>query len=140
MDIRLSHRRPRFELGRGIVAEAGLSAQPIIKHFNVLKDILRHLVSCTVLTMITKFALECAEEAFDTGIVPVVASAAHAGGDAMLAEQPLIATCRILAPAIRVVQQPGPGCPMRQRHGEGPLGQLHGQPMARSPADHRARI
>ena len=47
----------------------------------------------------------------------------------MLAELPLIATCRVLAAAIRVVQPPHRGRSVCQRHGEGPLGQLCGQPM-----------
>ncbi len=46
----------------------------------------------------------------------------------------------ILTAAIRVVQEPCQGCPVRERHGEGPLGQLHGQPVAHRPADHAARV
>jgi hypothetical protein len=47
-----------------------------------------------------ELVLECPEEAFDTGIVPVVVFSAHAGGDAVLAEQALVS---ILTAAIRVV-------------------------------------
>ena len=50
--------------------------------------------------MVHELARECPEEAFDTGIIPAVARAAHAGGEALLAEQPLVARGRILTPAI----------------------------------------
>jgi hypothetical protein len=53
---------------------------------------------------------------FDTGIVPAVARTAHAGGDIVLAEQPLIATCRVLAVWIRMVQQPHCGLPVHRRY------------------------
>ena len=39
-----------------------------------------------------------------------------------------------------MIQEPGPWVPVRQRHGEGLLSQLHGQPVAHRPADHAARI
>jgi hypothetical protein len=122
VDTRLSQRRPRFELGRGIVAERGVSAQPIVEHFNVLKDVLCRLVLCPVLPMVyEQLTLECPEEALHTGVVPAVPSPRHD-------EQPLVATGRLLVAAIRVVQEPDQWAPVRQRHGEGLLGQLHGQP------------
>ena len=46
----------------------------------------------------------------------------------------------ILAAAIRVVQEPYPWVPVRQRHGESLLGQLHGQPVSHRAADHEARV
>ena len=44
VDTWLSHSRPRFELGRGIVAERGVTALPIIEHLNVLEDVLCRVV------------------------------------------------------------------------------------------------
>ena len=58
----------------------------------------------------------------------------------MLAEQTLVIRGGILTAAIRMVQEPGPWVPIRQRHGERLLGQLHGQPVAHRPADHEARV
>ena len=123
MDIRLSHRRPRLELSRVIVVESGVPAQPIVEHFNVLKDVLSRLISCTVLPMVDELTLERPKK---LSTQAAVAGAAHARGNAVLAEQPLVATCRVLAAVIRVVQQPGRGCPVCQRHDEGTLGQIHG--------------
>ena len=106
MDTRLGHSRLRLELSRGVVAECGVTTQPIVEHFNVLKDIQCRLVPCVVLRMIHELALECLEKAFDTDIVPVVAGAAHAGGDAVDGEYLLVPRGGILAAAIRVVQEP----------------------------------
>jgi hypothetical protein len=44
-----------------------------IAHFHVLKEARSLLVACRVLMMRHTFTRECAEEAFDTGIVPAVA-------------------------------------------------------------------
>ena len=62
------------------------------------------------------------------------------GGDAALVEQTLVARGRILTAAIRVVQERCRRCLVRQRHGEGPLGQIHGQQVAHRPVDHAARV
>ena len=56
---------------------------PIIEHLNVFEDILCRVFTGRVVQMVYEFALECPEEALDTGIVPAVASAAHAGNDAV---------------------------------------------------------
>ena len=68
------------------------------------EDVLYCLFACAVLTMVDEFALARPEEALATGVVPAGASMAHAGGDAVLAEPPLVAIGCILAAAIRVVQ------------------------------------
>ena len=57
----------------------------------------------------------------------------------MSGQQQLVPRRGILAAAIRVVQEPGQWIPVRQRHGAGLLGQLHGQPVPHRPADHEAR-
>jgi len=140
VDTGFSQSRPRFELGRGIVAERGVTPPPIVEHRKVLEDIRCRFVPSGVAPMVHELAFECPEKTFDTGIVPAVARAAHAAGDAVLAEQPLVSACRVLAAAIRVMEQPRHGLPMRQRHGEGPVGSIHGQPMAHRPADHGTRV
>src|SRR2546425_12590139 len=107
VDTRLRHRGPRFELGRGIVAERGVTTQPIIEHLDILKDVLCCFLTRAVSAMVDEFAFECPEEAFDTGVVPTVPPSRHADSNAMLGEQLLVACGSILAPPIRVVQQPG---------------------------------
>ena len=77
-----------------------MTASPIIEHLNVFEDILSRGFTCFVAPMVHELAREYPEEAFGTGIIPAVARAAHAGGEAMLAEQPLVARGRILTPAI----------------------------------------
>ena len=113
---------------------------PIIEHFNILKGILGRLAPCAALAMVDEFALECPEEAFDTGVVPAVAGAAHAGGDSVLVEQPLVARGGILTAAVRVVQDASHGGPVRQRHRECTLGQVHGQMGAHGLADDSMRV
>ena len=90
-----------------------MTAQPIIKHFNVLEDVLGRLVPCAVLARVDEFALQCSEEALDAGIVPTVPPSRHAAGHAMRGQQLLGRRGGILAAAIRVVQEPGRGCPIR---------------------------
>ena len=82
MDTRLRHSRPRFELGRGIVAECGVTTQPIVEHFDGLKDILCRLVPCAGLAMIDEVALQDTKKTPDTGIVPTVPPSRHVAGDA----------------------------------------------------------
>lgn len=138
MDTRLSHSRPCLELGRGIVAERGVPAQPIIEHLDILKDVLFRVVPSCVVPMGHEFALERPEKAFDTGIVPAVAWATPAGGDAVLAEQPLVARGGILAASIHVMQERGRWCAMLQGHRERLRRAFHREPGTHRPANHGA--
>ncbi len=79
MDTQLIDSRPRFELSGRRVAECGVTAQPIVEHLDVLEDVLCCLFVRTVPAMINALALQCAEAALDTGVVPTVTGAAHAG-------------------------------------------------------------
>ena len=58
----------------------------------------------------------------------------------MRVEQTLVARGGILTAAIRMVQEPIRGGPVRERYGEGTLGQIHGQMVAHRLADHAARV
>ena len=64
-------------------------ALPIIEHLTVLENVLCRVFTGHVVPMVHEFVFECPEEALDPGVVPAVAGAAHAGGDAVLAEQTL---------------------------------------------------
>ncbi len=125
---------------RGVVAKCGVPTSPIREHFDVRNDVLSRLVPCAILARIGEFTLEYDEEALHAGIVPVVAGAAHARGYAVRVEQTLVARGGILTAAIRVVQEPIRGGPVRERYGEGTLGQIHGQMVAHRLADHAARV
>jgi len=140
VDTGLSHSRPRFVLGWGVIAERRVPSLPIVEHLDVFEDILFGFVSCGVVPMIDELTLEGSEKAFDTGVVPTVPLAAHAGGDAVLAELLLIARGRILATAVRVVQEPRHRNSVRQRHRQGPLSQIDGHAMAHRPTDHTTGV
>jgi len=99
-----------------------VTALPIIEHLDVFEDVLFGFVSCGIVPMIDEFPLQRPEEAFDTGIVPAIARAAHAGREAVRHEHLLIRLCSILAPPIGVMQEAGLGPPGREGHAEGLLG------------------
>ena len=140
VDTRLSHCRPRLELGRGVIAEGRATAFPIGEHLDVLGDILSRFFTGRVVALGHELALECSEKAFATGVVPAIAGAAHAARDAVCVEQPLVATCGVPAPAIRVVQEPLRGCAMLQGHRERVLREIPSEPGAHRPANHGARV
>ena len=77
-----------------------MPTQPILEHFDVLKDVPRRLISCAVLTMIEELALQGAEETLDTGMVPTVSPSRHAADHAVQGEQRLVRGGGILAPPI----------------------------------------
>ena len=90
MDTGLSNRRPRFVLGRGVIAKGRVAALPIIEHLDIFDDVLCRVFTGRVVPMVHELARECAEKTFNTGIVPAVTFTAHARGDAVLAEQTLV--------------------------------------------------
>jgi len=52
MDTRLSHSRPRLELGRGVIAEGRMTTPPIVEHLDVFEDVLCRFVPGRVVPMI----------------------------------------------------------------------------------------
>ena len=109
VDIWLRHCGPRFELGPGVVAEGGVTSQPIVEHLDVFEDVLCGLFARPVPAMIHEFALQGAEEALDTGIVSTSAGGAHAGGDAVGGEQLMVSRGGILAPRSEWGSSPASG-------------------------------
>ena len=105
MDTRLRDCGPRFVLGGGVIAEGRVPTRPIVEHLDVFEDVLFRFRSCGIVPMVHEFPLQCSEEALDTGVVPAIAGAAHAGRDAIRGEQLLVGPCRILPPAIGVMQE-----------------------------------
>ncbi len=114
--------------------------EPIREHFDVLKDVLCRFGPCAVLTMLDALALQCAEETLDTGIVPTVPPTRHAAGHTVCREQLRVCHGGILAAPIRVVQQPGFGGAMADRHCQRLLRKITGEPSPQRPADHGAGV
>lgn len=83
-----------------------MPTRPIIKHLDVFKEAPSRLVTGLIVPIVHELAFECPEEAFDTGVVPAVAFAAHAGDEAVRLEYALIARGGILTAAVRVVHKP----------------------------------
>lgn len=67
-----------------------MAAVGIVEALNVLEEIGSGFLSCPIARLrVNMFLLETREEAFHRGIVPTVALAAHAAGDAVMREQAL---------------------------------------------------
>ena len=62
MDTQLSHRRPRFVLGRGVIAKGRMPALPIIEHLNVLEEVLRRVFTGGIVPMVHELAFECPDK------------------------------------------------------------------------------
>ena len=73
------HSRPRFVLIWGVIAERGVPAPPVIEHLDIFKDVLLRVFTGRLGLMVYELTFECPEKAFNTGIVPAVTFAAHAG-------------------------------------------------------------
>ena len=64
-----------------------MPTRPIVDHLDVFEDVLFCFRSYGVVPMAHEFPLQCSEEALDTGVIPAIAAAAHAGHDAMHGER-----------------------------------------------------
>ena len=86
-----------------------------------------------------EFRLQRLEEAFDGGVVVAIALTAHRNLEAVFAQQLLIVVGTVLRSAIRVMDA-APWRPAdRDRHVQGPQGQILLQAVADGPADHAPR-
>jgi hypothetical protein len=72
--------------------------------------------------------------------MPAVPPTRHADRDAVGGEQLLVARGGILTASIRVVQQPGFGGAMADRHRQRLLREITGEPSLQRPADHGAGV
>jgi hypothetical protein len=70
VDIGLTHSRPRIELGRGVLVEGHVTTLPMVKHLDVLKDVLYRVFTGRIVPMTHGFALQCIENVFYAGIGP----------------------------------------------------------------------
>jgi len=83
-----------------------VAALPIIKHFEVFKDLLPGFLPCAVLAMMNEFPFQRAEETLHAGIIPAVASARHASDDSRRGQALLVGRGCILTALVGMVEQP----------------------------------
>jgi len=75
-----------LELSRTDVAETRVSAPLIVKDLDVLKDARSSLISRAILLVPDQLDLQCPMPTLDDRVIPAVAPAAHADGDAPVTE------------------------------------------------------
>lgn len=63
-----------------------MPTRPIVEYLAVFEDVLFRFRSDGIVPMVHEFPLQCSEEALDTGVIPAIAAATHAGHDAMRGE------------------------------------------------------
>lgn len=100
MDTGLGDSRPRFVHGRGVLAEGREAALPIREYLNVFEDVLDRLPPRPVLPLVDELPLQCPGEVLHTSVIPTVPCTAHAGNEAVLIKQTLVACGGILTAAI----------------------------------------
>lgn len=77
-----------------------MAALPIIKYFEIFKDLLLGLFPCVVLTMMNEFLFQGTKEALDAGVVPAISFATHAGNETVLVKETLVARGDILTSTV----------------------------------------
>ena len=77
----------------------------VVEKFNVVEHVGAGLIAGSVDLACRAFGFQRREEAFHGGIVPDVARAAHAAGDAIIGHELLERLAGVLAALVRVVQQ-----------------------------------
>src|SRR5512137_2837223 len=93
-----------------------MPSSSIIEALHVLKDLSAGFVTSRKLPLVNQLGLQRGEEAFHDGVVPAIARPTHGTLDVQV-EQPLLVDGRsILAPTIRMVEQPRRHPPVMERH------------------------
>src|SRR5258708_25591360 len=85
--------------------------------------------------VVDQLDLQRREEALGDGVVPAIAPAAHAADDPVLLQHSLVVAAGVLAPTIRMMEQPWRWAAARQRHAEGVEGEVIRDARAHRPAD-----
>ena len=95
---------------------SGLEPLPVIEVFGVFR--ISAIASRRVgMTMMDEFLLEDTKEALHRRIIVTVPASAHRGLQPKALHQTLVLMTAILAATVRVMQQPFPGPPGRERPG-----------------------
>jgi len=85
------------ELGRRHLAERGVATTPVIKYFDVFKQVRNRVSMRGVPSFVNSFVLQAVEEAFSWGIVPTISFAAHRTCHSVLGELLLKGMTGVLA-------------------------------------------
>src|SRR5882672_10042881 len=78
----------------------------IVEAVDVFPDVVGRVVPAPVLPSMNPFFLQRSEEALHGRVVPAIAFSAHAGHRAGLYEAALVVVRSVLAPAIRMMDEP----------------------------------
>lgn len=112
----------------------------VIEPFYVVKDLGSALILGLVNAPVQSFGLQDGEETLYGGIIPAVASLAHAAHDTGVYQQQLELFAGVLATLIGVMQNFAWTSPAVQRHHQGVNYQLRGHRGLHGPANDTARI
>lgn len=93
-----------------------MASLPVIKHFEVFKDLLLRLLPRPVLAMMNEFPFHGAKEALDAGVVPAIPLPRHADGDSRRRKRLLVGEGCLLTAAIGMVEETGFRSASLQRH------------------------
>src|SRR5262249_52460080 len=112
-DTQLSKSGLPLELHRAQVTDRRVSTFRVVETLDIVKHICLCLIARPVRFVTGALGLQRREEALHRGVVPHIARSAHRTDDAAVGQQPLELLARVLAAAIRVMQQ---RIELRRRH------------------------
>jgi hypothetical protein len=93
-----------------------MASLTIIPTFEVVEDRDPGRISGCPVAPLDQLPFERREETLDDSVIVTVRSPRHTRSDVVLSEQDLIVKCRILHPAVSVMQQPMAWAPRLERH------------------------
>ncbi len=128
-----------FELHRTEIAERRMPSRGIVEALDVINHVGFGLVSRAVCLARRPFGLERGKEALHRGIVPNIASPAHATGHTVVGQEPLEELTGVLAAPTRVMQHGLGRASSPDRHHERIGDELRGHRRTHGPADHPSR-
>src|SRR5260370_34424176 len=115
---------PLLERSGTEIAKRRMPPLPIVETLQVIEELGARRRPSGPGRVVDQLDLERGEEALGDGVVPAVAPAAHAADDAVLRQHPLVVAAGVLAPAIRMMQQPRRRAPAGQPQAEGVESQI----------------
>lgn len=116
-----------------------MSPARVVEAVDVFEECALDLTTGLPVAAPDQFGLQRLEEAFDGGIVVTVALAAHRNLEPVLSQQLLIVMSTVLRPAVRVMKAARWWPSDRDRHVQGPQGEILLHAIADRPADDTAR-
>ncbi len=107
-----------FKLDRGQEPQRGMTADAVVERLHVLEDARLRLGTGCVPLVVNQLPLQCCEEALHRSVVPALSHTAHAAHDPLTSQHAPVVFAGVLAPAIRVHQQPRTRTTTLDRHRE----------------------